>query len=151
MTSFATIIYCLLALGLGVFVGAAWGLSRHVEPPKKEDLTQSPESDKIVPSLDAQLAEKEIGVLCREELVDDFFLMEQICLEYADKLKEAAEEPDGFLFKALADQIRDELLQRSEHTLKYVVVDISWEYVYDSKYIQVKFDLDFDLAKNNLG
>ena len=31
MTSFATIIYCLLALGFGVFVGAAWGLSRHVE------------------------------------------------------------------------------------------------------------------------
>ena len=31
MTSFTTIIYCLLTLGLGVFVGAAWGLSRHVE------------------------------------------------------------------------------------------------------------------------
>ena len=113
------------------------------DPPKKEDLTQSPESDKVVPSLDAQLAEKEIGVLCREELVDDFVLMEQICLEYADKLKEAAEEPDGFLFKALADQIRDELLQRSEHNLKHVVVDISWKYIYIDKYIQVKFDLDF--------
>ena len=94
MTSLSTFVFGILSVVMGVFVGAAWGLSRHVElldwleartirrwmaamqslgyeqwridqvleqmgqrimppyipapePPKKEDLTQSPESDKV--------------------------------------------------------------------------------------------------------
>jgi len=65
--------------------------------------------------LDVQLHEKNIGILCSDELVEDIDLMMGICLRYADKLHIAADETDGFLLMAVADRIRDELMQSCGH------------------------------------
>ena len=99
------------------------------EPPKEK-------------SVEELLWEKNIGVIYCEELMSDSELIMEICMDYADKINEAAGEPDGFLFSVLEDRMRDELLQRSGHKFDTrPMVSIKWDHRDDHKYIQVMFDV----------
>ena len=104
------------------------------------------------PSLDEPLLEKNIEVAYCEELISEGELIMKICLDYTDKIKEAATEEDGFLFRVLEDRMRDELLHRSEHQFdSKPVVRITWNRAEkldapNHRYIQVKFDLEKDIA-----
>lgn len=182
MTSLTTFIFGILLVAMGVFVGAAWGLSRHVElldwleartirrwmqamqslgyEQWRIDQVLEQMGQRIMPpyipvpeppvkkSLEERLWEKNIGVIYREELTPFGEIIMKICLNYADKINEAATEEDGFLFRVLEDRMRDELLHGREYQFgSKPVVRITWNRrakldAPDHKYIQVEFNLE---------
>ena len=177
-----TIIYGILAIMLGLVVGAMWGLSRHKElldwleartirrwmqamqslgyEQWRIDQVLEQMGQRIISpyipcpeppvkkSIDKQLWEKNIGVVYREELTPFGEIIMKICLNYADKIKEAATEEDGFLFRALEDRMRNELLHGREYQFgSNPVVKITRNRrvkldAPDHKYIQVEFNLE---------
>ena len=151
MTSLSTFVFGILSVVIGVFVGAAWGLSQHaalldwlqartirrwmaamqslgyeqwridqvleqmgqrIMPP----YIPAPEPPKKEPTLDDKLRELHLAAAWHLTVaVEDFELVQQLCINYSDKIHAAARSGENRPLEEVACMIRTEWIALTTH------------------------------------